>query len=61
MIRWISLAFGASFIVLCASILGCLATMLDAVEWNGFFVRSGLGSFAMVVLFGVAEGLLTRR
>jgi hypothetical protein len=35
--------------------------MVDAVEWQPFFVKSALGAFALLLVLGVAEALTQRR
>lgn len=60
MMCWISLFFWAFLAVFSASLLGCLATLLDFPEWNLFFVKSALGALAMIVVLGAIEWIGTR-
>jgi len=60
LIRLISLAFAAFFMVLMASILGMMVTLFDAVEWQPFFVKSAIGAFAMLIVLGAVEAIGAR-
>ena len=59
--RWVNLWFGATMIVLMASVLGLMVTLFDAVSWQPFFFKSFLGALVIAFVLALIEAFLAWR